>query len=75
MRMIVIQLKKLYLILGLNKYANPEVECPVLEAQINRLKEFQNNTSFKKAILSYLSTRVTDEDIKKEKELFETIDK
>mmetsp|Transcript_14510 Transcript_14510/g.12772 ORF Transcript_14510/g.12772 Transcript_14510/m.12772 type:complete len:227 (+) Transcript_14510:775-1455(+) len=59
----------------IKKYSNSDDKGPILEAQINRLKEFQKNSKFKKAILSYLSTRVTDDDIKKEKELFETIDK
>lgn len=35
--------------------------------QINRLKEFQNKSRFRKAILSFLSTRVTDDDVQDEK--------
>ena len=39
----------------------------LLEAQIKRLKEFQNKTKFRKTVLSYLSTRVSDVDVMNEK--------
>ena len=68
-------LRKSILILGSNKFTNSVEKGPLLDTQIKRLREFQHNSKFKKAILSYLSTRVNDEDIKKEKEVFDTIDK
>ena len=57
------------------RYSTMTKKTTVLETQINRLKEFQNKSKFKKAVLSFLSTRVTDEDVRREKELFEMIDK
>ena len=39
----------------------------ILEGQIKRLKEFQNKKKFRKAVLTYLSTRVTDDDVLNEK--------
>lgn len=47
----------------------------MLDSHVNRLKEFQNKSRFRKAILNYLSTRVSDEDVVAEKKLFEQIDK
>lgn len=51
------------------------VEPVILDAQMKRLKEYQNKSKFRKAILSYLSTRVNDDDVKEEKKLFEQLDK
>ncbi|CAI2366746.1 unnamed protein product [Moneuplotes crassus] len=58
----------------IKKYANAKTKGKILDTQIARLREFQHNSKFKKVILSYLSTRVNDDDIKQEKELFASID-
>lgn len=57
------------------KFVEENNSGAVLGAQIQRLREFQKNSKFKKAVLSFLSTRVSDEDILNEKKLFEQIDK
>lgn len=49
--------------------------CAMLEEQIKRLKEFQTKSKLRKAVLTYLSTRVSDEDVMNEKKLFEELDK
>jgi calcium-dependent protein kinase len=59
----------------LKKFAGGMVHGQMLDTQIQRLKDFQSKSRFKKAILSFLSTRVSDEDVIKEKQLFEMIDK
>lgn len=57
------------------KYAIQQKKGAVLDGQLKRLKEFQKQSRFKKTILAYLSTRVTDEDVVNEKKLFEQLDK
>ena len=57
------------------KYAIQQKKGAVLEGQLKRLKEFQKQSRFRKTILAYLSTRVTDEDVVNEKKLFEQLDK
>ncbi|CAI2366546.1 unnamed protein product [Moneuplotes crassus] len=57
------------------KYSYSRKKGKLLDSQLSRLKEFQHNTKFRKVILSYLSTRVSDDDIKQEKDLFNSIDK
>jgi len=58
-----------------SKFAEGKETGAMLETQLKRLKDFQSKSKFRKAILSYLSSRVTDEDVVEEKKLFERIDK
>lgn len=48
-------------------HSEGEVNPVVLAGQMKRLKEYQNKSKFRKVILSYLSTRVGDEDVADEK--------
>lgn len=51
----------------ITKYSVADHKGAVLDSQIHRLKSFQNKSKFRKTILSYLSTRVNDSDVEKEK--------
>lgn len=59
----------------LKHYTSTEIKTEVLDRQLSKLKEFQNKSKFRKAILTFLSCRVTDEDVSEEKKLFEQLDK
>lgn len=48
-------------------FADSSENGSLLEVQLKRLKEFQNKTKFRKAVLSYLSSKVTDRDVANEK--------
>jgi serine/threonine protein kinase len=51
----------------MQKFLSKSKKGNILEAQIKRLREFQNKTKFRKAVLTYLSTRVSDDDVLTEK--------
>jgi calcium-dependent protein kinase len=47
----------------IKKYVHKEAKGNLLDNQINKLKQFQSKSKFRKTILSYLSWRVSDEDV------------
>lgn len=51
----------------MQKYLSKTKKGVILEAQVKRLREFQNKTKFRRAVLTYLSTRVSDDDVLTEK--------
>lgn len=51
----------------MQKFLSKTKKGNILEAQVKRLREFQNKTKFRKAVLTYLSTRVSDDDVLTEK--------
>ena len=48
---------------------------PLGSNHINRLKKFQKAKNFKKAVLTFIASRVADTEIKKEMEAFKSLDK
>ena len=51
----------------LKKFIDEKATSEMLESQIEKLRQFQKKTKFRKTIMSYLSWRVTDEDVEEEK--------
>ena len=58
----------------IKKYADGEVKGKILDCHVKKLKEYQNKSRLRKAIMTYLSTRVGDEDVIEEKKIFDMLD-
>ena len=52
-----------------------EISKDLCDVYVQRLKQFQGTSKLKKAILSYLASRVTDDEIKENIQIFNLIDK
>lgn len=60
----------------LKKFAeSEEIECSAFQHQFEGIHKFQKLAKIRQIMLSYLANRASDEDIAKEKELFEQMDK
>uniref|UniRef100_A0A7S3NRC8 non-specific serine/threonine protein kinase n=1 Tax=Euplotes crassus TaxID=5936 RepID=A0A7S3NRC8_EUPCR len=55
--------------------AHSEISSETKQVYLGRLRRFQNASRLKKAILSYLASRVTEEEIKENIMMFNSIDK
>lgn len=58
-----------------SKYAEDKSVCSQFTHKLQGICGYQKKSKFRKIVLSYLATRVSDEDIERERKIFKLIDK